>query len=305
MSKKKQPPARPTAGLSSLRPRLDALFQNDQFVYFDQAQVFRALDDLCQGIKPADFVPVLIAAFQDAPDAARQLLDDLLPTWLAERGHLAALRDAVERQQLNDAALPQALQWLTAAGTSIDDLIGPEGDDSFYQAFTVGNEMQSSVMIYWYTNQRKQRVCGLGILIDTQPPWDGATKDAFRTSQLRPDEAIQDYIALWAGRGQTPQAISAAEAKRIVITALLCNHRNNIRLHSDLASARREFVQYVLPLEDAPDTPPFSATDFDELARTGRQAEALMREEQLFGYQTRMPDGKIIRIIRPLDDDDY
>lgn len=157
-------------------------------------------------------------------------------------------------------------------------------------------------MIFWYTSRRQHRVHGLGLLLDFEPPWEGAVKDALRYPQRTPDEALDQFVHIWAQRGEPAVALTAAEAKRRALDALEHNRREHIRLHPDLVAARDLFVRDLLALPDGPDTPRFTAADFDFLANNGRQPEALKREEHRFGYRARTSDGREIRILRPDDD---
>jgi hypothetical protein len=49
---------------------------------------------------------------------------------------------------------------------------------------------------------------------------------------------------------------------------------------------------------------PLTLDEIEALATTGRSPESIRTEERMLGYQTRMPDGSVIRIMRPPDDDD-
>jgi hypothetical protein len=112
-------------------------------------------------------------------------------------------------------------------------------------------------------------------------------------------------VDFWAERGMTPARLTAVEAKQEAIEALEHNRESNIRLHADLVAAREQFVRYVLALPDAPDTPAFTAADFDYLARHGENPEALRRQEQMFGYRTRLPSGQEVQILRGPGEDDW
>ena len=173
----------------------------------------------------------------------------------------------------------------------------------FYAAYEVGNEYQSSVMVFSYVNPRRLRVYGLGFLIDHNPPWEGAVKDTLRLGQRSPEDAVETYTSLWEARGDPPAQIDAAEAKRRMLDALTQNREQGIRLPSDLITERALFQSSILTLPDTPQTPVFTIDDFDALASEGRRPEMLMRTEQTMGYQTRTADGKIVRILRLTDDD--
>jgi hypothetical protein len=297
-------PERRGAGLSSLRPRLDQLLRSERLAELTQDAIYKEFDQLIDGIKPTVSLPTIVSAVIHAPEAAQTRLDALLPDWLSQRGHLAALRELLAYESLDDQQQQRALVWLSAAGADASDLIAEiEGWDPFYAAFTAGDDMQASLMIFWYTNRRQQRVHGLSLLLDFQPPWDGAVKDAMRYPQRAPAVALEQFVRVWDRRGQPTEALTAVEAKRRALEALVHNRESKIRLHSDLVAARDLFVHYLLRLPDEPDTPHVTEADFDFLSSHGERAEALQQHEQRFGYRTRMPDGEEILVIRGPDDD--
>ena len=300
---KQRQPERRGVGLSSLRPRLDQLLRGESLSQADQHDVYEGLDALTSGIKPAVFLPTIIAAASAAPEAAQVALDELLPGWLSERDHLATLRDLVARQSFGAEQQQRALAWLAAAGADTADLTAELAAwDPFFDAYSASNPAQATLMIFWYTNHRKQRVQGLSLLLDFEPPWDGAVKDAMRYPQRTPEAAIEEFVDFWADRGMTPARLTAVEAKQEALEALEHNRDSNIRLHPDLVTAREQFIRYVLTLPDGPNTPPFTAADFDFLAHNGENPEALKRQERMFGYRARLPDGQEVRILRGPDD---
>jgi hypothetical protein len=93
-------------------------------------------------------------------------------------------------------------------------------------------------------------------------------------------------------RGMPLQPISDAAAKRDLLACLVANWREGIRLPRDLIVNHRLFVEHILSLPDTPDTPPFTAEDFDALSRTGETAEFIRRFEQQVGRRVRLKDGQ-------------
>lgn len=283
---KKQPQPNPAIRLSGLRGRLDRLFADPP------AALAADLDRLTDGLKPGAFLPILIgAAAAAAPGVAANL-----GVWLQQRGHLAAIHDLAAHQSLPAEAAPLARAWLAAGGLATDDL--DQTVDFFYDAYETGNEFQGTVAIFGYTNAQRRRVRYLSFLIDYSPPWNGAVKDGYLRPAGATDQMVSEYIAFWSARTGVPTRLAPAVAKRRVLEALGVNQAAQIRLHPDVASAREFFARVVLPLPDDPATPAFTLADFDALAHGGRSAETLQINEQLFGYQTRMADGSISRIIR-------
>jgi hypothetical protein len=291
-------------GLSSLRPRLDELLRSERLAELNQAALYEELDRLTEGIKPAVFLPTIASAALHAPEAAQARLDEQLPDWLTERDLVATLGDLATRESLDDQQRQRALAWLSAAGADTGDLVAEaEAWDPFYAAYTAGNEMQASLMIFWYTSRRQHRVHGISLLLDFQPPWDGAVKDAMRYPQRAPAAALEKFVQFWDRRGAPAEALTAVEAKRRALEALAHNRESKIRLHSDLIAARDLFLGYLLRLPDGPDTPPFTTADFDFLSNHGERPEALQRQEQRSGYRMRTADGQEVVIIRGPDDD--
>jgi hypothetical protein len=303
---KQRQPERRGAGLSSLRPRLDQLLRGESLAQADQGALYEGLDALTSGIKPAIFLPTIIAAVNAAPEVAQAPLDQLVPGWLSEHEYLATLSELVTRQSLGAEQQPRALAWLAAAGADTGELAAELAAwDPFYDAYRISNPSQGTLMIFWYASPRKHRVQGLSLLLDFEPPWNGAVKDAMRYPQRTPEAAIEEFVDLWADRGMTPARLTAIEAKQEAIEALEHNRESNIRLHADLVSAREHFLRYVLALPDGPDTPAFTAADFDYLAKHGQNPEAIRRQEQMFGYRTRLPNGQEVQILRGPGDDDW
>src|SRR5262249_12463720 len=95
---KQRQPERRGSGPWSLRPRLDQLLRSQDLTQADPHELYESLDVLTSGIKPAVFLPTLIVAAAAAPEAAQSRLDELLPDWVSERGHLAALSDLATRE---------------------------------------------------------------------------------------------------------------------------------------------------------------------------------------------------------------
>ncbi len=111
---------------------------------------------------------------------------------------------------------------------------------------------------------------------------------------------------VWSQRGMPIELVGAAEVKKEILECLEANRREGIRLPRDLIRARKLFLEGVLSLPDTPDTPPFSAADFDRLRREGRSPESISHFEQTVGRRVRMEDGKEILVMgAPLDEDEW
>ena len=100
-------------------------------------------------------------------------------------------------------------------------------------------------------------------------------------------------------------AIDAAAAKRKLLLALRQNQAAKIRPSNEFIWGQEQFFEYVLSLPNAPDTPAFSADDFQALSETGRPAEELMLFVQTVGRRIRLEDGKELFIDASLANEDF
>lgn len=298
MAKKHRPLSlrpNPAARLSALRPQLDRALQQEH----DPASVLGTVELLLEGLKPEAALPILMAAFAAHPEAQTELAP-VLPEWLNSHGYATVLAELTTRRKLDDASTALASTLLAPLGINAAPPSITE-QNPFYAANFVGDENQSSISLFWYTNPQRQRVFGLSFLIDFQPPWEGAVKESFKAPQATPTQALAVLEDRFRSMGNEPLRLPAAEAKQRLLTAFVANCAAGVRLHRDVVADRELILRHVLALPDAPNTPAFSAADFDFLATNGRRAEDIQRDEQRNGYQTRMPNGKIIRVIKPTD----
>ena len=284
--------------LSTLRPRLDMLWSSEMLSQQDPSSLYAGLDAVVQGMKPSQFLPIMIAAFLAAPAQSQARLDQILPGWLRDRGYLETLEDLIANQALDHDRQPQALLWLETAGSDTHGLAELAQQDLFYRAYYCGDDSQASIMLFWYTNPRRTRVQGFNFLVDYNPPWDGSVKDIILYPQRAPEKAMVEFVESWKARMPQPtELITAVEAKQKILEALACNREAGIRLPADLIATREPFIRYVLPLPDGPETPPFSVEDFDLLSQNGERPEAIRHFEQTVGRRVRMPDGKELLVM--------
>lgn len=306
-ARKKQKSKRSTPNISPLvllRPRLDNLLGDESLAEKDTQTLKEDLDAVCMGVKPSDFLPVLLRAYQSAPTSVQAFLDDVVPVWLAERGHVDLLCQLVQASRLNPQSQDRALAWLQTAGLDPAALREWQPQSLFHGAYRCADDSQGVITIFWYTDGRRQKVDGMGFLIDFNPPWEGAIKDIFVCGPRSPASARQRYVDFWAQRGLPMQPISEAEVKRDVLQRLEINRREGIRLPQDLIVNRRLFVAHILSLPDSSETPRFSVEDFDELSRTGESVGAIRRFEQQVGRWVRMENGENILVMgAPFDED--
>jgi hypothetical protein len=291
-----------------LRPRLEALWADAALLHKETTAVEADLDALARGVKSALLVETMLHAYLVASAAARGRLDEVLPQWLERSGHAAALQQMIADQSLDPSLKPFALAWLEAAGVNTAALKkSPSLHFGAYyhdDADRWGEPSQAYIVVLWYTSPRRNRIQGLGLLLDYNPPWDGSVKDALITSRRAPDRLLDDVLGIWERGGMIPRPISPEQAKTVILTALKCNQAAQIRLHRDLQAMRNLFEQHVLSLPDAPDTPSFTMDDFDRLARQGQPSEEIMRFERTVGRRVRLEDGSEALYMGELDWDE-
>ena len=298
---KQRAPVRTGVGLSSLRPRLDQLLRSG--VNDPEQKVAHELDALTDGLKPTSYLPIVLAAAIDGPSEAQVLLNRSMPGWLSQHGRLDALRDLLARHTLDEEKARRALAWLAEAGADTSDLRAEAEEwNPFFDAYLAGNEMQATLTIFWYDDRRRNRVHSLGLLLDYEPPWNGAVKDALHYPKRTPDDAIAQFIRLWREQSDFINRLTAEEAKRKAVEAMEHNRTSNIRLPPDLLLERSVVLRELLTLPDGPHTPPVTAEDFEYLASQGENPEAIRRRERMFGYRTRTADGREIIVLPGPDD---
>jgi len=291
--------------LSLLRPRLDGLWGSPDWSAKEDAARQTDLTAVTKGVKPLDFLPVMLKAYTAAPLAARESLDQTIPAWLEANGYEDDLQTILERHLLDPEETRTAVAWLQATGIDASSLA--KETNTFYRAFIGGDDRgsQGVYIFFWYANRRRNRVKGINLLIDYNPPWDGAVKDVVLFPQRSPEDAIREFVDIWPSQGIELEELNPVKAKETVIELFMANREAGVRLHRDLAALRSEFARHIFSLPDGPDTPPFTLADFDELAREGKRPEEIMHFEQTVGRRVRLPDGKELVVMRGAEDDDF
>lgn len=291
------PQLNPAIRLSNLHPRLTQLFTGD---HADTDVLEQELTRLTSGLKPATFLPILLNAFHAAPDERRTQYQAIVGAWLTAQQHDAALRDLVQRKIIygSGAQVAQALLGEETALTS------PEQEDLFAAASTIGNASQAAVAFFWYADERRRTVHAGSFLIDFEPPWNGALKDVMYRSFRSLDAAQDSYYAIWRRQGMEPTQINQAQLSERLWQAIRCSQAEQIRLPADYTRDAKQLTPFLLSLPATPIAPPLSAEELEHLRTHGRTPEALTLEEQRMGYQMRMSNGEVIRILRDGDIDD-
>ena len=294
--------------LSVLRPRLDALWREPPSATGSEADIFAKLDGMTRNTQAADFLPILVPAYalvQDEVDAAwgRQLRG-----WLDERGHLDALAELAEQLSLDPAAQQVALTWLNESGVDTAQL-DLERPSSFFDGYWGGDELdsQSFLIVLWYVNAQRNRVQGINFLIDNNPPWEGAIKDALLLPQRSARDALAEFVAPWREQSAHFEQLGAAEAKQHFLEALAQNQSEQIRLSRDTAALREQIQEHLFSLPNTDDAPDLIFGDFEELTQSGKAAEELSHFEQTVGRRVRVGDGKellMLDSLSPLGEDE-
>jgi hypothetical protein len=286
---------------STLRPRLDNLWAESALLHKDDGTIEDDLDVVARGVAPDLFVKTMLFAYVAASAPVRARLDGVLPRWLSRHNCLGALKEMVSGGSLGDDLRSPALAWMEAAGVDTRSL--ESSPSSFHQAYyyddaaLLGEKSQAYVAVFWYPSPRKNRAQGICFLLDYNPPWDGSVKDILVAPRRRPKRLVGDFLEVWARGGMEPEQVSAERAKTVILTALKCNRAARLRLPRDLIEAREVFVRHVLSLPDGPDTPAFTAGNFDFLARHGKWPEEVRHFEQTVGRRVRMEGGEEVLVI--------
>jgi len=292
--------------LALLRPRLDGLLGNEALAKKDSQAIKADMNAVFKGLKASELLPVLLKAYPNAPAPVQARLHVVVPEWLAEHKYIDALLELLKQHRIDREDQQHALAWLEAAGADLSGLQERQAQTSFYQAHMYADDSQGIIIIFWYTDNRRRRVQGMNFLIDRNPPWEGAVKDIAVFPRRPPERAIQEYVDFWTQGGMPPTPLGAAEAKREILKSLEANRREEIRLPRALIRARDLFLEYVLSLPDTPETPPFTAEDFDQLARMGESPESISHLEQTVGRRVRLEDGtEVIVTGDPFDEDEW
>jgi hypothetical protein len=286
--KAKRPNLAPAA---LLRARLEGQWHHPAAGQRPAEELEADLQAASQGHKPEVVVPAVLAVYAAARPEVQSALEAFLPGWLARQNHTATLTALVAHGQLPAPLQSIALRWLQGSGQDTQALV-PSAESSFYAAYEVDDGSQAAVCVLWYTNPRRYRATGMQFLIDYNPPWDGAIKDAFLLPKKPPQALVERVVEPWDERGQAMTPLEAGPAKRKIVRALLANRAANIRLPEDLVLLREQFFEHILPLPDLPDTPAFTVDDFHHLSRVGQAAEAISEYELTVGRRIRMEDGK-------------
>ncbi len=292
---------------SALRPRLDARWGDDTFPQQPDEHIVAELDSLTQGIKPFQLLPILLTAYHAAPSPAQERLNDVLPGWLEQHDYLATLEQLIAREQLDVEQQRHALAWLKTAGTDTEELLEQTQQSTFYKAMYAGNQFQATLIIFWFTDRRRNRVQGINFLIDYVEPWNGSVKDGALFPRRPPEQAVEDFTSYWEqGMGASLTELPPEEARRMVVQAMQANRAHGIRLHGDLLPCRNDMVRHILTLPGDDADLAFSTEDLDYILMHGMASEMLQQREEM-GMQiaaAALDNEDDIEIVMPEPEDD-
>jgi len=304
MSKSKQKGQKAKINLppiTFLRIRLDDWLAQPQLEEQDEITLKTGLANIVSPFKAAQYLPILLKAYQAAPPEIQQQLQNLLPAWLTEWDSITILLEWVEQGKVEGADRQVAMQWLAAEGLKVNALqvISPF---SFADAYFHENGSQGILIIACYDSPKKQKIYFMQFLIDYNPPWEGGIKDAFSRHGSM-DKFNQKWVREVNSVMPLTQ-ITAEGAAKILMECLESNREENIRLPRDFIAMRDLFWQCFPTL---PQIAQFTPADFDDLCHLKQIPEQLRQFEQHVGAWTRMPDGEKVFLAggKNVWDDDF
>ena len=283
--------------------QLAELFRKDVFAGENADGLKARIDNIFSKMKAHEFLPILLKISAGADPEIQQKLDMILPGWIAESGYKETILKLIERQTLPEVSRLKARSWLEAMGVDAAAIEKAQQQSHFYKGYIHTDDSQGVIMVFWYGDHRRRKIRGMNFLLDFNPPWEGAIKDIHFFPLREPAEAHREFVEFWEERGMKLKLLKEAEAKIAVLKHLEANRKEGIRLPRDLRLARQDFLDNILTLKDAIETPSFTIQDFDTLSHTGKSVEEIRRFEQTVGRRVRMADGKEVIIMGNPDDD--
>ena len=253
---------------------------------------------LSKNVSADVFLTTFLRSFAAAPTDVQANLTPHLSTWFLSTGLKDAATKLVTAQREDALVLNTALKWLALSGVDMSSFTPVAQGPVFHSALRYGNDIQASYHGFWYNDHRRRQMTMMGFLTDNDLPWEGSIKDVFAQPERSPD-ALRAKIEGDDFDGGTITDLSGAAFKHAILHALEQNRKQHISLPADFVPLRDLFAKAVLTLPDQPDTPRFTLADFDVMARTGQNVEALRRYEQQYGKRARLRDGREIRVINP------
>lgn len=296
-SKQNQP--NPAVRLSTLGPRLKQLATDEALA---ASSLGAELSRLTAGLKPASFLPILVNTLMLVPDEQQERLAQPIGQWLQAQHLIDALGQLEAKQSFTGTSRNLARRWLEEAGVSPAPIEEVTPDDLFVGAYKVGSVSQSSLAIFWYKDERRRQVQSLIFLIDYEPPWEGALKDIAYKPFRDADTAMEQYRAMWEDAPDSPEEVDRSTAMQEIWATIRQSQTQGIRLPVDFIKVLPMTMPVLYAFSSYPEVSTLSQEELIAMAKEGQSPEMLSKQEQLEGYQMRMPDGSIMRIVRPPDE---
>ncbi len=309
MTKSRRKKTKPNRGKVNLPPttllrgKLDLLWENLAPFENNQETLAQELNNLVKNIKPSFFIPVMVKAYIASSPKSQTILRRILPSWLNRGDYLETLAQLVVNYEFEEIEQKIAMSWLETEGTDVSALIKAQ-PNTFYRAYLYEDDFgsQGVLALFWYSNPKRNRVRGINFLIDYNPPWLGAVKDIMYFPSRSPKDAVHEFIDFWnvmQGEEEAMMPLEPSFAKTKILSSLLCNRRENIRLPRDLITCGEEFRRNVLTLPDEEETPGFTIEDFEALTTQGKTPESMMDFEQNVGRKILLDSGEEAIMLSP------
>lgn len=247
MSKKSRKKSRPMNITREERAemQLTELFRKEAFAGKNAEMFGFRLDAIFSKMKAHEIIPVLLNACGKAQPEIQGELDKSLPGWIAERGYDETVLKLLEQRRLPEANRLRVQAWLESTGVDASAIEKAQEQSHFYKAYIHTDDSQGVIMVFWYGDNRRRKIRGMGFLLDFNPPWEGAIKDIILFPLREPSEAQREFVESWEERGMKLNPLEEAEAKSAVLKYLEVNRKEAIRLPRDLRLARQEFLENI------------------------------------------------------------
>ncbi|MCU0426843.1 MAG: hypothetical protein MUF71_14585 [Candidatus Kapabacteria bacterium] len=300
MSKKK-PSAPKVSPLATIKFRVDEFFASNDAASGDASSIQQHLDTLTQGLKPEQFFSFFLYALKSTPNNVVEHLHSIVPAWIAQHNYTNNLKQYLVKEAMSGQRYSAAENWLRALAADISTEVTAKtqaASNLFIEAYShADSEWQSSVVGFWYTDKRKYQQHGFSILIDRNPPWNGAIKD-FMVVDARSADGFKSHIRNTFNGYNAPKILprTDVELKEILLKALNDSKKAGIRLPQDLKEEKDLFWNFLQMLPSDTGTPSISREEYDEQFRIGRSNAELRKYENTVGREIIDENGKKVFI---------
>ncbi len=306
MSKKKHS-APKISPLATIQFRITTFLASADALSSDRTAWKTHLDALVQGIKPEQFFGFFLPASRNAHEQIIENIKAFLPEWVAANAYAPAFREFITKAMLEGENYPFSAALTGALNIDVAGEVEAKlqaAQNLFVEAFAHDDkEWQCSIIGFWYTDKRKYQQHGFSLLIDRNPPWNGAVKDFFLITSGQVSYVKQGLSHAFNGfNGPRQHKRTETEVKELIFRAFQDSKKNGIRLPHDLIAEKDAFWNFWSKLPDTPLTEGFTREDFNALLRNGKTAESIMHYEQTVGREIIGDNGE--RIFVGADDAD-